>query len=115
MCLRPRVVRAFKEKRGEEGTGVVVSVSPDASATAPLILHHVCIWEGNRRGCHKRSLAWSQWDASLQFANKWRSGPSPKELEFQGAGRQLAVMRRPQPVWPGSRHIPRWLAILHGT
>jgi hypothetical protein len=40
VSLHPRAVRAFKEKRGEEGTGVVgsvVRVTPDASATAPSL------------------------------------------------------------------------------
>jgi hypothetical protein len=55
MCLRPRVVPAFKEKQGMEGTGVVGSDVPDASATAPLISHHVCTREGNHRGFHNGS------------------------------------------------------------
>jgi hypothetical protein len=72
------------------------SVVPDASATAPLTSRHVCTREGNRRSCHKGSWAWNQWDASLWFADKWRSGPGPEELEFQRVRRQLVAAEQPQ-------------------
>jgi hypothetical protein len=61
----------------------------------PLIIRHICVRKSNRRGCHKRSWAWSRWDASLWFADKWRPSPDVEELEFQGVGRQLAAMRQP--------------------
>jgi hypothetical protein len=53
MCLRPRVVPAFKEKQGKEGTGVVGSDVPDALATTPLISHNICTREVNHRSFYK--------------------------------------------------------------
>jgi hypothetical protein len=45
----------LKKSEAKEGVGVVGSVVPNASATAPLVSCHACTREGNRRGCHKRS------------------------------------------------------------
>jgi hypothetical protein len=47
-------------KKSEAGEKLAAgSIVSDASATSPLTLRHVCIREGNHRGCHKRSWTWS--------------------------------------------------------
>jgi hypothetical protein len=70
MCLCPSRPRHLKKSEAAERAGVVGSVMPNASATAPLISRHACPWEGNRRSHHKGSWVWNRRDALLTGATR---------------------------------------------
>jgi hypothetical protein len=99
----PRTVCLFKVADDVGGwTGVVglVAQPPRAdSVTAPPIMRHVAIWEGNRRGCHRGSWAWNWWDATLWCADKWRPGPNFKGPSFERPGAEWRLCDSSELVW----------------